>query len=115
MTTKKKKRLGYYAGEKLATLTENQVKNLKREATLEAVETFFIVAALATKETFYDLISNEKMVELLKRLAYITNAIGKGEVQLSTLINVLDAETGLLYDESKGIWINREKDNEIIF
>lgn len=114
MSTKKKKRLGYYAGEKLSTLTENQLLNLKKEASLEAVETFFIVAALAAKETFYDLVDNESMEKLIKKLAYIINAIDKGDVTINTLINVVDAETGLFYDVKNRKWINKVKDNKII-
>lgn len=114
MSTKKKKRLGYYAGEKLSTLTENQLFNLKKEASLEAVETFFIVAALAAKETFYDLVDNESMEKLIKKLAYIINAIDKGDVTINTLINVVDAETGLFYDVKNRKWINKVKDNKII-
>lgn len=114
MSTKKKKRLGYYAGEKLSTLTENQLLNLKKEASLEAVETFFIVAALAAKETFYDLVDNESMEKMIKKLAYIINAIDKGDVTINTLINVVDAETGLFYDIKNRKWINKVKDNKII-
>lgn len=115
MATKKKKRLGYYAGEKLSTLTENQLFNLKKEASLEAVETFFVIAALAAKETFYDLVDNESMEKMIKKLAYVINALDKGEVTMNTLINVVDAETGLFYDAKNKRWINKERDNQVIF
>lgn len=114
-TKLKKKRLGYYAGEKLASLTENQIMNLKREASLEAVELFFIIAVLSAKETFYDLTDNESMEKMLQKMAKVINMLDNKEVTLDTLINVVDGETGLLYDRTNRVWKNTQKNNQIVF
>lgn len=111
---KKKKRLGYYAGEKLATLSENQVAYLKKEAAHDAVETLFIIAVLACKDVFNDEATTPKLEKMIKRMQCLLVKNGSNEVTLSTLANVIDAETNLKYDSYSGTWTNTKTKEQII-
>lgn len=103
------KNFGFYAGEKLKSLTNNQLYNLKQEAAQIACEEMFIIAVQAMKDTFRDDISTEQMEYFLKRLQYLLNSIGEGKVSLSTLINVIEAENNIKYNSSKKEWYNLDK------
>lgn len=107
ITTKKK--LGFYAGEKLKSLTNNQLSHLKQDCAQLACEEMFIIAVQAMKDIFNDNISNEQMELFIKRLQYLLNELGKGNVQLSTLANVIDAENNIRYDFNSKEWFNLEK------
>lgn len=103
------KKFGFYAGEKLKSLTNNQLSNLKQEAAEIACEEMFVIAVQAMKDTFRDDISTEQMEYFLKRLQYLLVAIGEGKVSLSTLINVIEAENNIKYDSNKKEWYNLDK------
>ena len=103
------KKFGFYAGEKLKSLTNNQLYNLKQEAAQIACEEMFVIAVQAMKDTFKDNISNEQMEYFLKRLQYLLNCIGQQKVSISTLINVIEAENNTKYDSNKKEWYNLDK------
>lgn len=103
------KKFGFYAGEKLKSLTNNQLYNLKQETAQIACEEMFVIAVQAMKDTFKDSISNEQMEYFLKRLQYLLNCIGQQKVSISTLINVIEAENNIKYDANKKEWYNLDK------
>ena len=103
------KKFGFYAGEKLKSLTSNQLYNLKQETAQIACEEMFVIAVQAMKDTFKDNISNEQMEYFLKRLQYLLNCIGQQKVSISTLINVIEAENNIKYDVNKKEWYNLDK------
>ena len=103
------KKFGFYAGEKLKSLTNNQLYNLKQETAQIAGEEMFVIAVQAMKDTFKDNISNEQMEYFLKRLQYLLNCIGQQKVSISTLINVIEAENNIKYDANKKEWYNLDK------
>ena len=103
------KKFGFYAGEKLKSLTNNQLYNLKQEAAQIACEEMFVISVQAMKDTFKDNISNEQMEYFLKRLQYLLNCIGQQKVSISTLINVIEAENNIKYDSNKKEWYNLDK------
>ncbi len=103
------KKFGFYAGEKLKSLTNNQLYNLKQETAQIACEEMFVIAVQAMKDTFKDNISNEQMEYFLKRLQYLLNCIGQQKVSISTLINVIEAENNIKYDANKKEWYNLDK------
>lgn len=103
------KKFGFYAGEKLKSLTNNQLNNLKQETAQIACEEMFVIAVQAMKDTFQDNISNEQMEYFLKRLQYLLNCIGQQKVSISTLINVIEAENNIKYDADKKEWYNLDK------
>ena len=103
------KKFGFYASEKLKSLTNNQLDNLKQEAAQIACEEMFIIAVQAMKDTFKDDISTEQMEYFLKRLQYLLNCIGQRKVSLSTLVNVIEAENNIKYDSNKKEWYNLDK------
>lgn len=108
-TIAKGKKFGFYATEKLKSLTNNQLNNLKQESAQIACEEMFIIAVQAMKDTFRDDISNEQMEYFIKRLYYLLNSIGTGKVSLSTLANVIEAENNIKYDFKNKEWTNLEK------
>lgn len=103
------KKFGFYAGEKLKSLTNNQLYNLKQETAQIACEEMFVIAVQAMKDTFKDNISNDQMEYFLKRLQYLLNCIGQQKVSISTLINVIEAENNIKYDANKKEWYNLDK------
>ena len=103
------KKFGFYAGEKLKSLTNNQLYNLKQEAAQIACEEMFIIAVQAMKDTFKNDIYTEQMEYFLKRLQYLLNCIGQRKVSLSTLVNVIEAENNIKYDSNKKEWYNLDK------
>ncbi len=103
------KKFGFYAGEKLKSLTNNQLNNLKQETAQIACEEMFVIAVQAMKDTFKDNISNEQMEYFLKRLQYLLNCVGQQKVSISTLINVIEAENNIKYDADKKEWYNLDK------
>mgnify|MGYP006886749042 FL=1 len=103
------KKFGFYAGEKLKSLTNNQLNNLKQETAQIACEEMFVIAVQAMKDTFKDNISNEQMEYFLKRLQYLLNCVGQQKVLISTLINVIEAENNIKYDADKKEWYNLDK------
>ena len=103
------KKFGFYAGEKLRSLTNNQLHNLKQEAAQIACEEMFIIAIQAMKDTFKDAVSNEQIECFLKRLQYLINKVGNHTILLSTLVNVIEAENNIKYDANKKEWYNLDK------
>ena len=103
------KKFGFYAGEKLKSLTNNQLYNLKQETAQIACEEMFVIAVQAMKDTFKDSVSNEQMEYFLKRLQYLLNCIGQQKVSISTLINVIEAENNIKYNANKKEWYNLDK------
>lgn len=105
------KKFGFYAGEKLKSLTNNQLNNLKQEAAQIACEEMFVIAIQAMKDTFKEDISNEQVEFFLKRLKHLIDCIGEHKVSLNTLINVIEAENNISYDSNRKEWYNLNKIN----
>lgn len=105
----KTKKLGFYAGEKLKSLTDNQLANLKQQCCELACEEMFVIAIQAVKDVFRDNVSNEQMEQFIIRLQQLLCYIGDGTVSLSTLHNCIDAENGIKYDPDAREWLNVTK------
>lgn len=103
---KSKKRLGYYAGEKLSTLTENQVEFLKSQACLDAADLLMVVSVSAAKRIFKDNASNPKLQQYIIELAKLLEDVGDGKISLDMLVADLEALSSIKYDFENREWTN---------
>lgn len=109
----KEKKFGYYASEKLASLSENQVHHLEAEAAQMAAERVVVVSAWVAKKIFKDNASNPKMEEYLLLLLRTLTRITDGEVSINALAGDIEAMCKIKYNQKTGEWLNlRRKEDE---
>ena len=106
---KSKKRLGYYAGEKLSTLTENQVEFLKNQACLDAADLLMVVSVAAVKRVFKNTASNPKLEQYIIELASLLEDVGDDKVSLDVLVADLEAMSSIRYDFKNREWTNMKR------
>lgn len=103
---RKAKRLGYFAGEKLNSLTQNQLEHLQELATADATDRLIVVSAWAAKRVFKEYASNPKMEEYLIAVLSTLQSVGEGKVSTNALAADIEALCKIKYDDKDGIWYN---------
>ena len=106
---KAKKRFGYYAGEKLNNLTENQVEYLKNQACLDAAETLMVASVYAAKRVFKTAATNPKLEQYIVELVKVIEDIGDDKVSMNALVADLEALSSIKYDFKNREWTNMKR------
>lgn len=103
---RKTKRLGYFAGEKLNSLTQNQMDHLLQLATADATERLLVVSAWAAKKIFKENASNPKIEDYLILLMDTLTKIGENKVSTNAIAGDLEALCKIKWDEKQNCFIN---------
>ncbi len=103
---KNKKRFGHYATQRLKSLSEDQLDNLRNTAAMEAADRIVIASAEAAKKVFKENASNPKMEEFITTLLSLLELIGIGEITLTAVAADLEATCKLKYDFETLTWTN---------
>lgn len=74
----------------------------KHKAATVAVQHSFAIAMYAAKTVFKERASNPKMEEFIVKMLTIWEKIGKGEVDIHTIVASIEAESSILYDIESG-------------
>lgn len=103
---RKTRKLGYFAGEKLNSLTQNQMDNLLQLATADATERLLVVSAWAAKKVFKENASNPKIEEYIITLMDTLTKIGEDKVSVNAIAGDLEAMSKIKWDEKQNCFIN---------
>ena len=76
-------------------------RQMHKAATV-AVQHSFAIAMYVVKTVFKERASNPKMEEFIVKMLTIWEKIGKGEVDIHTIVSSVEAESGILYDIESG-------------
>ena len=79
-------------------LEERQI----HKAATVAAQHSFAIAMYAVKTVFKERASNPKMEEFIVKMLTIWEKIGKGEVDIHTIVASIEAESSILYDLESG-------------
>lgn len=109
----KERKFGYYASEKLASLSENQVHHLEAVAAQMAAERVVVVSAWAAKKVFKENASNPKIEEYLLLLLKTLTRITDGEISVNALAGDIEAMCRIKYNQKTGEWINLRRKEDV--
>lgn len=76
-------------------------KQLHKAATI-AVQHSFAIAMYAVKDVFKERASNPKMEAFIVKMMGIWEKIGDGKVNINTIVESIEMETGIRYDIKNG-------------
>lgn len=86
-------------------LEERQI----HKAATVAAQHSFAIAMYAVKTVFKERASNPKMEQVIEKMLTIWEKIGKGEVNINTIVASVEAESKIQYDIKTGVIINLKR------